>query len=102
MTDGHKCLSGGLWEPVAVTGARDPRGMAKHLPFFSGDMSPATCHVSRVQSQGPGCLCTAHRPTTPPFTFLKERGHWSDCVICSENPIQAREVIQLGQSGKDG
>ena len=46
-----------------------------------------------------------HDPTTPPFTFLKERGHWSDCVICSkilggkavstENTVQARGVTQL-------
>ena len=28
--------AGGLWETVAMTGARGPGGMAKHLPFLVG------------------------------------------------------------------
>lgn len=32
MTDSHTLLFRGTWEAVAVTGARVPGGVAKHLP----------------------------------------------------------------------
>jgi hypothetical protein len=103
----------GLWEAIAATGARGSGGVAKHLPYLLGGSHHLPGHWGSrpVLYWGPGYLCMAHHPTTSPFTFLKERGYWSDCVICSkilggeavstENTVQARGVTQLSQSGKD-
>ena len=69
-----------------MTGARGPGDMDEHLTSLAGNSSlPGIRDLKPALNQGPGCLCTAHHPTTPPFTFLKERGHWSDLVICGKN-----------------
>lgn len=85
MTDDHQSAEGCSLMPVNTQNT--------YLPF-------RVTRVLRFSTTGNKAI--AHDPTSPPFTFLEEKHHWSDCVICSENPIQAREVIQLGQSGKDG
>jgi hypothetical protein len=54
VTDGHTPLCGGLWESIAVTGVRVPKGMAEHLLGHQGSES--------MLDWGPGCLCTWGMP----------------------------------------
>ena len=70
MTDGQipLCVWGGggagLGEAVAVTGARGPRGVAKHLQSLVGRSHLLGHQASRpVLNWGPGYLCITHHYT---------------------------------------
>jgi hypothetical protein len=51
-----------------MIGARDPGGMAKHLPSHAGGSHHPAGHwgFRPLLNRGPGCLCIAHHPTPYP------------------------------------
>jgi hypothetical protein len=65
VTNGYIHLCRGLWEAVAVTGARGPGGMVKHLLSYAGGNHHPLGHRGSkpLFDQGSGCLCTAHHLT---------------------------------------
>ena len=63
-----------------MRGSRDPGGMAEHFPSLMVTGVPGLCSTG---DQAVYAQLTA--PQFPLFTFFKERGHWSDCVICRKN-----------------
>ena len=73
VTDGHRimelrpqCQEPGVW------------GHDKHLPSTPAGSLRFKPSSTRKQA-------AFHSTTIPPFHFLKERGHWSDLVICGKN-----------------
>jgi hypothetical protein len=82
VADGYTTLwggegSGGLWEALAVTGARGPRGIAEHLLFLAGDS-----HLRGQQGSKPelnralGCLPQLTTPQEP--TVVKNQMDLTD------------------------
>ena len=85
VTDGHKSIVGS----ILMSGAGFPRGWDETPSALL--WSPGFLDLAQPGTRLPFIVLHIP-PPPPPFTFLKERHHCDDCVICNENLGWGRSI----------